>query len=255
MLEFNIGSIYKVKLNEISKGYEFYENGILLPNKIETLYKFMTFNENTIASLTGSYLWLTNPSYFNDPFDCNKNLILDYVEDENSKKNMRNHFEEIGITSFTESFVNPIMWAHYTNNYNGIALELEGEEFENNDNTNQFYQYNLRKVIYPDFIPPLQKGFKFAEDVMFRAKIENWKYEKEWRIISRLKNNKNRYLRFNPKSLKRIYIGYNLFENNSSAIQIISQLQNLIYKETKIIYLYPNKEKFGSFRCKEINFD
>lgn len=254
MLKFSIGKSYHVEWNVNLKEYEFYNKGELMPKKIDTLYKYMPFNEFTISSLLSRYLWLANPSTFNDPFDCNKNLIINHPDNFEQTKDKKNSHEDIGIISFTEKLNNPLMWAHYTNNYNGIVLEFDASNFHQN-NTEQFSEYKLRKVIYPEYIAPLQTGFQFAEDIMFSSKIKNWEYEEEWRIIGRLKNAENRYLNFNPRSLKNIYIGYNLFENNSTAFNILSQIQYLNYPEVKIYYVYPNPDRFGSLVFKKINFD
>ena len=126
-----LGNRYEVRLNNITNEYEYFDNGILIPRKKDILYKYLTFNENTIASLMNCYLWLTNPVSFNDPFDCNKNLIVDYAEDTAEIKwNTRNYFKNIGVSSFSEEKCHPLMWAHYTNNYRGIAIEFDTSNFK-----------------------------------------------------------------------------------------------------------------------------
>lgn len=252
MLEFSIGNTYKVKWNGQIEEYEFYKDDILMPKKIDKLYKFMSFNENTISSLLGNFFWLTNPVSFNDPFDCNKNLIVDYSESDELKMKARNYYDNIGVVSFTEKLENPLMWAHYTNSYNGIVLEFDSSDFESFKELEHLSDFKLAKVMYPEYIGPLQTGFKFAEDVMLSAKIKSWEYENEWRIIGKLNNSKNRYLTYNPKILKNIYIGYNLFEKNSSAVQIITQIRALNFPEANIYYVYPHHERFGALVCRKV---
>lgn len=252
---FKIGSSYEVKFNKESNEYDYYQGGNLIPRKIDKLYKFMSFNNNTIASLLQSYFWLANPASFNDPFDCNKNLIVDYSKEENNGKiKAQNHFDDIGVTSFVESMNNPLMWAHYANNYNGIVLELDSSQLHlNTIEKNQEYhkEYDLRKVIYPEFIGPLQTGFEFAETVLFTAKLKNWKYEQEWRIISSIKENL-RYLLFDPKIVKRIFMGYNLFLNNSTGMHIITHLKDRIYQDSELFWVYPHQSQFGKLVAKKV---
>jgi hypothetical protein len=252
---FKIGSSYEVKLNDKTKDYDYYNNDLIIPTKINKLYKFMSFNNNTIASLLQSYFWLANPASFNDPFDCNKNLIVDYskgTDDDTIKA--QNHFNDIGVTSFVESMNSPLMWAHYANNYNGIVLELDSSKLHlNNIKRNQEYHktYELRKVIYPDYIAPLQTAFEFAKTVMFTAKLEPWKYEQEWRIISSTADDL-RYLMFDPNIVKRIYMGYNLFLNNSTGMHIVTHLHDRIYPNSELFWVYPHQSKFGKLVAKKV---
>lgn len=81
---------------------------------------------------------------------------------------------------------------------------------------------------------------------MFFIKTKSWSYEKEWRIVAKLKMPYNRFLRFDPNSLEEIYIGYNLFENfDSSAVSILTQIRDTYYPKTKLIRVFPDSEHFG----------
>lgn len=246
ILNMTLDQSYEVKFNDKTNEYEYFHNKVLIPRKIDTLYKFLPFNENTIASLMQSYFWLANPAAFNDPFDCNKNLIVDYSkeDEENNFNKARNHFDNIGVISFTEKINNPVMWAHYTNNYNGLVLELDASKLHENTDFKRHKKYELRKVMYPEYNGPLQTAFEFANTIMLTSKFKSWEYEQEWRIIADIKD-ELRYLEFNPKIVKTIYLGYNLFNNNSSAVHIISILQKLHYPEAELRWMFPHPTQFG----------
>lgn len=251
-----LGNRYEVKLNSITNEYEYFDNGILIPRKKDTLYKYLTFNDNTIASLIGCYVWLTNPVSFNDPFDCNKNLIVDYAEDPKEIKwDTRNHFKNIGITSFSEEKCHPLMWAHYTNSYNGLVIEFDPnyEDFLTKDERIQNLRW--RKVIYPNYAGPMQKGFPFAEEVMLTAKLSYWEYENEWRLIGNLTDKNNRYVNFNPKQIKRFYLGYNLVKNNKAAFQILVSIRDRNYPHADIWWVRPSSKKYGSYEVKKFDLD
>lgn len=256
MISMTLGSRYEVKLNEVTKEYEYFDKGILIPRTKDTLYKYLCFNDNTIASLMGCYFWLANPFSFNDPFDCNKNLIVDYAEDPAKIAwDNRNHFDDIGIISFSEERCHPLMWAHYTNNYNGLIIEFDPNYKNFLTRDNRIQNLRWRKVMYPDYLGPMQKGFPFAEEVMLTSKLPYWEYENEWRLIGNLTNEDNRFLHFYPLQIKRFYIGYNLFKNNGTALQILTSIRDAHYSHADVWWVRPSSNKYGAYEVRKIDLD
>ena len=253
----SIDSKYYAAWNRELKDWEYLEDGDLMPDVTETLYKYLPWNDNTIAALLGRYLWLSNPVDFNDPFDCNRSMIFNYQFTEDEKNIKRNKFDHVGITSFTENKFCPLMWAHYTGNYNGIVLKFAGKYFKRLENKSQFENIKLRKVIYPEKFIPFAAGFSFSNDLLKFIKTKSWSYEREWRLIAELKDPENRFLKFDYKALEEIYIGHNLFEKQGKAIQVLTQIADTFYPSTKLTRIFPDSEVFGQivFRSwdKEIN--
>ncbi len=246
IFEYPIDSKYSVEKHKGENQFRYLENGKIMPQTTGDLYKYLSWNERTIASLLGNYLWLTNPVHFNDPFDCNRSMIFNYQFSKTERLKKRNFYNDIGVLSFTENRFCQLMWAHYTGNYNGIVLKFKGENFNNIKNENQFEKIKLRKVIYPEQFKSFPLGFDFSKELMFFIKTRNWSYEKEWRLVANLKKPYNRYLRFDPESLEEIYIGHNLFENlESRAIGILTQIRDTYYPKTKLTRLIPDSEVFG----------
>ena len=245
VFEYNIDSQYSVEKYKGEGQFRYLDNGEIIPQVTDSLYKYMPWNERTISSLLDNYLWLTNPVYFNDPFDCNRNLILNYQFTNQEKQKKSNYFNDIGILSFTENKLSQLMWAHYTGNYNGIVLKFKGDAFKNINIKSQFDKIKLRKVIYPKnfkIFPP----FEFAKELMLFIKTNSWSYEREWRLIANLKKPYNRHLRFNSKALEEIYIGYNLFENlESKSVSILTTIRDAFYPKTKLTIVFPDNEVFG----------
>lgn len=254
MISMTLGNRYEVRLNNITNEYEYFDNGILIPRKKDILYKYLTFNENTIASLMNCYLWLTNPVSFNDPFDCNKNLIVDYAEDTAEIKwNTRNYFKNIGVSSFSEEKCHPLMWAHYTNSYNGLVIEFDPNYKDFLIKDERIQNLRWRKVIYPNYTGPMQKGFPFAEEVMLTSKLHFWQYENEWRLIGNLTDENNRYVNFNPLQVKRFYLGYNLVKNNKAAFQILVGIRDKNYPHAEIWWVRPSSSKYGSYEIQKFD--
>lgn len=243
---YHFDSKYFIEWNRELEQWDYLENGELMPESTESLYKYLSWNEKTISSLLGNYLWMSNPVHFNDPFDCNRNMIFNYEFSEEERLMKRNYYDNIGIVSFSENRYCQLMWAHYTGNYNGIVLKFNSKKFNKIINRNQFNEIKLRKVIYPEEFKQFPLGFSFSKELMLFIKTKSWNYEKKWRLVADLKKPYNRFLRFDPLTLEEIYIGHNLFENlDSSAIQILTQIRDTYYPHTKLTRIIPDNETFG----------
>ena len=130
MKEFKIDKEYKLVWNPKTELWDIYRFDKGLPKSTEKLYKFYALNLNNIDALYRNYFYLSNPGNFNDPFDCNLNLIDDIGSLDELETVSRNSYTNVGICAFSETIDNHLMWAHYTNNYNGFALEFKGNSIE-----------------------------------------------------------------------------------------------------------------------------
>jgi hypothetical protein len=143
----------------------------------KSLYKYYSLNKYNINALEENYFYLSNPKDFNDPLDCNQNLII-----ENQKKlvdweyvPLLNNFTDKGITSFSENGLNPLMWGHYTKSYCGFTLKFKSLEIlpDISEINNK-----LLKVIYSDYPNSISSSSSIAEIYQFIIKLNDWKYEK-----------------------------------------------------------------------------
>ncbi len=147
--------------------------------------------------------------------------------------------KEIGVFSLTQDNKNEVMWASYGNDYNGIVVEFS-EDLRHLDNyISSEIDYNLDKV---SFELSLNQGIIRFNGINVK-KLENkcltitdelissflfhkekkWSYEKEFRLISKLKNAKkicgNVYLEKLPFHIfKAVYIGQNVKESERELI-------------------------------------
>ena len=53
------------------------ENGVPQISTPKYLYKYFSLNVFSLDCLENDYIYLSNPKDFNDPFDCNRNLIAE----------------------------------------------------------------------------------------------------------------------------------------------------------------------------------
>ena len=239
MKEFIIDSEYKLLYNPDTKQWDTYQNNILLSKSTKALYKFYCLNLNNVAALLNNYFHLSNPSDFNDPFDCNVNLLEDITDLGQMKTVKRNSYTNVGICSFSETIDNHLMWAHYTNNYNGFALQFKGENIETKMKQGQFKRHTLTRVIYPEKPVKISKDFPFALHYVLTTKMKHWAYEKEWRIITQLETDE-RKLKYLPVSVDSIFIGHRIPDENKSAYELLLNIQEIRFPKVPVYVVYPH---------------
>jgi len=243
MKEFEIDDEYKIVHNSDTEHWDYHKNEKPLPKEAEVLYKFYSLNINNLDALLNNYFYISNPGDFNDPFDCNINLIEnnDNVELEKLKIPQRNKYGNMGIFSFSETIDNHLMWAHYTNNYQGFALKFKGDNIQVLPKPGQFKRQTLTRVIYPSALKPIKREFPFAQHYVFTNKLNHWSYEKEWRIIAELGDEKNRILYYEPTIVEALYVGYKLIDNNESAYRLILGIHEERFPNVPVYVVYPHK--------------
>jgi len=86
------------------------ENGIPQISEPKYLYKYYSLNNFSIDSLENDYLYLSNPKDFNDPFDCNRNLIIEQRKELRDWQYVErlNDISDIVITCFSENGMEPL---------------------------------------------------------------------------------------------------------------------------------------------------
>ena len=124
---------------------------------------------------------------------------------------------ELGIFCLTEENNNILMWSHYAAQHQGFCIEFErSKENDLNDDS-------CIPVIYPDSddVPKtntndLETKKAFAEIATTKSKL--WKYEAEWRMISKKKGGKHYPL---PGKLTAIIYGLRMNSTQRNTIKNI----------------------------------
>ncbi|MGJ8739231.1 DUF2971 domain-containing protein [Zobellia laminariae] len=246
MTEFQIDDEYKIFQEKETGIWHYKKNGVILPKKVEKAFKFYSPSSYNIDSLQNSYFHLSNPSSFNDPFDCNFNLIessedLKKINEMTTVK--RNNTSNLGVVSMTEVIDNHLMWAHYTNNYCGFVLEFNGKEISVIPNEDQTIGGTFIKVIYLKKLIKVKKEYPFAIQHMLRTKLKHWEYEQEWRFITFLGPKRDRILRYDPGKVKGLYIGYQMKDCEPSAYETVLKIHSLLYPRIPIYIVKPHPTK------------
>lgn len=191
---------------------------------VKKLYKYKSFiskddneeeyNRYTIDSILNGNVWFADPSDFNDPFDCNCDFLkrdIDRVASDEGEKQLwdvlENHIEWrygqiikcLGIFSLSEACDNILMWSHYANFHNGLCFEYsrDSSSLLGDDMYTKPVRYSNH---YPKFAYEEVEHFignnKFTiQDPIFQAlvytKYSDWHYEKEWRVIQPVTQDRN----------------------------------------------------------------
>lgn len=213
---------------------------------------------DALKVLTEQTLWYSSPLDFNDPFDCrpivempsmkemkreNGDLFKQVAQNlgvkgakkfENDRKAyqglkisvengdfLHRLISRVGVTCFSETPLEILMWSHYANNHKGFVVEfeinhaefLEGLDERTDKEHFDSIIHNLlaQPVRYEEYRPKLKpyiKGNKTGEltQWLLQTKSKHWEYEKEYRIVTSLEHGAGAY-KFNPRLLKRIIVG------------------------------------------------
>ncbi|SHI67279.1 Protein of unknown function [Arenibacter nanhaiticus] len=219
----------------------------------KTIFKYYSNDENgfNLDALKNKYCYHNSYLSFNDPFDCNINLVSferngKLKKTHNKKKeSFKNNLNNIGICCFTGNKNSILMWSHYSDSHKGYCLEFEKKEDE-------LYPVNYIK----DFSHTnYYENVKDSEFHITYSKSVEWEYEKEYRsIVNNIdsKNQNSRKIKFNEERLKAIYFGVNA--SDELKLKIIEILKEN-YSNFIEIELYETFLKKNSFEIesKKIN--
>lgn len=148
-----------------------------------TIYRYQPPSAVALTGVSSSEIWFSNPSKFNDPFDCAadqidcmvaqslKDLTMHqcrviaapwamsgqwaFCGDDSKLKNevarvlresIHQHVQGFGICCLAESVDNFLMWSHYADGHRGFCLEFD---------TSYFPFVESRPIEYADSFPPL----------------------------------------------------------------------------------------------------
>lgn len=205
-----------------------------LRNKLgipQTVFKYFGTEDYHFESLMKSYLFYSNYENFNDPFDCNSNLISFEKEKKRTKfkrkeEKLKDNFTKLGVCCFSRKVDSILMWSHYASNHKGFCVEFHCNiDLKGINPLDVNYVSTFLKADY----------YKAEKDAIFHmifTKAKQWSYEEELRSIqNNLLDNNARKIPFRKGDIKAIYLGVNCEESTRDKI---TEIVNVIY-ESKII--------------------
>lgn len=224
-----------------------------------------------------NHVFLQKPSFFNDPFDCAVKLemnggieawfnylcrVMEWknkrhltrIEKREFRKSVRRITAEDkekyqsyhnkvltqpeGVTCFTKSKDNILMWSHYANNHSGICLE---------------YEYNYlgfypQKIDYDEEYPQINILKEKPGDIlnrMYLTKAKVWEYEEEYRFMRLSHDDKaeENYQSYPEKALTAVICGCRFRDFPDMDLLI-----NALKKRTNPVSLYKIKVSNDNFK-------
>lgn len=132
------------------------------------------------------------------------------------KRNYKPYMEElldnVGVCCFTEGLQNPLFWAHYSDSYKGICIELKAS----GDRSHPFC--NCMKVHYAEKRPVIlasqtgamatvynEPNWSYISQYGLCTKSTDWAIEKEWRFW--IPHRANSYQQLPSNTVAAIFLG------------------------------------------------
>lgn len=256
----------------------------------DKLFKYRSFSTSTLRLLTQGEVFFAKPSTFNDPFDCDPEVLVDVdwrdverlwksialkqmgkagltekmagyranvtekgahnddadgtaaylqylVSDINAY--LTEQFKDYGVLSMASSWDNPLMWSHYADNHHGICIEYETDDHccevlgpVNYRSSRFIHVSDLHQWLVRRSAATRKKIF----DQYFFAKAPEWKYEKEWRALSKKNGRAAR-----PFRISAIHFGLRC---DSAIVTTIAKLYDVPWDETKFYRVAPRADGF-----------
>ena len=171
------------------------------------LYKYRSFNEHSLESISENVIWVSSPDDFNDPFEysfhVDPDMPLSEVMKRVSDTTPENHeakqleliraikeeFDVGGIFSLSQSNEISLMWSHYANSHYGFCIGYGVEK------GNDLGNGHCMPVDYGEYrsfsLMEMWDGIEnkdpcFAQkmfNAMVLSKDPNWRYERERRVL------------------------------------------------------------------------
>ena len=238
------------------------ENGKLL------VYKYIDF-EGGKALIQNSTFKFSKPNEFNDPFDFYDELIdfAKHIAEAPSsytrrdrrkvekasmkskvstlKQNWKQLKNDYGITCFSKTYKEILMWSHYSDKYKGICIGILIDANKFLDSHFLSFAVEYKKSFKPR--PYSEKDLKERINTMIQystVKADFWKYEQEIRLVSYdyYKKYDSSFFNFSDfAEIKEIYFGLKIKEGDKKELKKILSIKKL---KVKIYEMRLLKNKF-----------
>jgi hypothetical protein len=188
------------------------------PNRI---YRYRSISVGKIAqeleAIKEKYVFCSSIDDLNDPMEGTHRVSAFFLNKPDSHKKYDQIKEarlKLGIASFSEAYKHEPMWAHYTNQFQGICVAY----VFNNLLSELDDEISLVRMNYGDSAPILRWGRGTVDQnarLTLSTKTSRWAYEREWRVISPTKG------KLNYKShscIACVYLGSRIDPSNKKLI-------------------------------------
>lgn len=195
-----------------------------LLNQPTTLYRYRSLGNDAGAkheldALEKRDLHFSILEKLNDPMEGLSRRSLGFRKKDIDKKTFDKIVtlrEKVGICSFSDTFKNAAMWAHYSDQCSGICIGYRTASLLDGLDD----QYSLVRIQYVDSSPMLTsedaKDSSRAARKLLSFKNDGWQYEREWRLLS---DKKGLARVSSPDCISSIRMGFNIEKRHQDTIK------------------------------------
>jgi hypothetical protein len=237
---------------------EFHKN-LIKSGRLQTeIFKYTKITDDFINSLSECKLLFKSPLEFNDPFDGQindqTNWTQEYIRefvDQNPQAfsiitrkiareqppelfgsffqtSLRHSIEKIGVSCFSTTNDNLLLWSHYADSHKGLCLSFDITQHP------IFFVWTL-PMIYSDKYPDYDyiKNRRELVSKIIMTKSDHWSYENEIRVLQKT----NGLFSFNPNCLKDVTFGSRVSQVKIDEIKMKlspTKFKNIKFKQTKL---------------------
>lgn len=247
----------------------------------DCLYRYRVGNKYDISNLLENKIWLTNPTQFNDPYDCaiqlnfynavEKNIyytlleqygdklpvkiikqlshyecdLLHNIDNEDLRINV--HFREmikhVGVACFTLQNNDISMWGYYSNSHSGFCLEYKVEDLKKLGSLNKVTYADEFDNLY-DLIIDSSRDIDKVIRSYITLKSTFWRHENEVRLVkfdNEIPEGHKGILIDSPIP-SAIYLGCKISEEMREILVFIARIHGI-----RVFEMHMNKTEFCLF--------
>ncbi len=187
------------------------------------VYKFKSFDAHWRDIFENLRLYMATPKEENDPFEGQLIPIVvstagGSISTAAGKLNgaIEGNFNQYRILSLSANIRNKAMWAHYSSNYSGFAIQFKtANTFSKVERV--IYKPDSEKVAFKNIDLISERDDIYKQALLYKS--EDWIKEHEFRIIEKSQSvDEKRFFRFNIEDVESIVLGVYIEKENKKEI-------------------------------------
>ncbi len=164
---------------------------------------------------------------------------------------------ETGVFSLSQTNDNTTMWSHYADSHKGICIGYRIKKFHVNNIAPYLVQveYKPQEHLFVNAWRLFASSGGGADGEVWQQemekylsmKVDDWKYEKEWRIFYPQRQNNSHHI--NKEAIAEIIFGVN------SSLQTKLALRNIFAERDVVFKQMVKEENYSGLRCETMEGD
>jgi hypothetical protein len=189
--------------------------------------------DREVRTIQRNFIFCPRYTDMNDPMEGIYNASQKVRARDDYNRFVRDVHDEklgLGIASFSETWDNELMWAHYADGFRGICVAysllklLEGLDDD----------HALARIVYSDRPYNLNLAGKRNQDIRARAVLSTknlkWNYEREWRLFASVPGEAF----YNNDAVRYVYLGARMAQADRTMIEHRLRAAGVAVRRTRV---------------------